>query len=99
MASSGGSEGSALAVEREWQLHTDAHPDDGMMIRGLACFLADRDGRTRALELLHDFIRVHGGDARLGLDVGRIENEGMRKILGERMLARLSRRGRTAPHA
>jgi hypothetical protein len=60
------------AVERAWRSHVDDNPTDGLMVRGLAAFIAAVD-RPRALAVLEEFLRANPSDSEAWVDLGRMQ--------------------------
>lgn len=66
------------AVEAAWQSHVDDYPSDPLMIRGLACSVANHD-RARAGEILESFV-CDTPDAEVWMDMGRIHPDAQTRL-------------------
>lgn len=66
------------AVEAEWRALATASPDDGVVVRGLATFLAGGK-REEALQILQDFV-THSGDPDGWIDLGRMQVDASKSL-------------------
>jgi hypothetical protein len=82
------------AVERVWRGHLDDNPNDDLIARGFAEFIA-ADAPARARALLDEFLSAHPSSAETWVGRGRIELEPAQRLA---FFQRARAEGSTAPN-